>query len=138
LLDEVGLPPDLKRVPRGRMVYCALAAVKPGRHEAPILGMMTTAVTTFMVPRGYTKGYAKVTNPRIIANFRKIERLLGRKLFIVTQEKSEKDFSPGRFAPLNDFNVAVVYWNLAFLDGQGEWLKNFAKSRSQSSILVKK
>jgi hypothetical protein len=117
LLDEVSLPPDLKGMHGGEMVYCALAAVKPGRHKAPILGLMTVAVTTLMVPRGYTKGYAKVTNPRIIDNFRKLEHLLGQKIFTVTLEKSDKDFSPGRFAPLMNFYVAVVHWNLAFLDG---------------------
>lgn len=117
LLDEVSLPPDLKETMGGQMVYCALAAVKPGRHKAPILGLMTVAVSTLMVPRGYSKGYAKVTNPRIIANFRKLERLLGRTVFTVTLEKSDKDFPPGRFAPLVDFYVAVVHWNLAFLNG---------------------
>lgn len=123
LLDQVSLPESLQEMPKGRLVYCALAAVKPGRHRAPILSMLTMAVSARMIPRGYSKGYAKVTNPRIIANFRKIERLLGGNLFFLSEEKSAKDFPPGAFSPLTDFYVAVVYWNLAFLG----WSKNGLK-----------
>jgi len=115
LLDEVSLPSDLTQGPRGELLYCALVAVKPGRQLAPILNLLTVALSLFMVPRGYTKGYAKVTNPRIIYNFRKLEKRLGKSLFTVSGEKTEKDFSQGAFAPLTDFYVAVVHWNLAFL-----------------------
>lgn len=124
LLDAVKFAQESKPPAQGTVLYCALVAVRSGARprpragakaqSVPVLTLITAAVSALMLPKGYQKGYAKITNPRVIATFLKLERRLGRRIFWVSTPVTEKNFEPGRFAPLSQFSVTVVCWNLAF------------------------
>ena len=114
LLDELKLPTDCAPQSSGQVFYCALAAVEPRQVTAPVLSLLIAGICLHMEAKGYSRGYAKITNPRVIANMQKIERIMRQKIFTLASEKSDTDFAPGQFAPLNSFRIALVHWKILF------------------------
>jgi hypothetical protein len=114
LLEQLNLPAAFEPKGPGEVFHCAIAAVRPGRQIAPVLTVLIAGIWRHMIRKGYQRGYAKVTNPRVLDNMRKAERIARRGIFVFTTERTEADFAPDRFAPLTKFRVALVTWRLNF------------------------
>lgn len=112
LMDQIHLPQDLTREVSGPLLYCALAAVKPGQGNGLALSLMLAASAALMYACGYRAAYAKVTNSRVLATMRHLESQMGRRIFSVIETKTDADFAPGRFSPLTRFEVSLVTWQL--------------------------
>ena len=112
LMDQLKLPQDLTCEASGTVLYCALAAVKPGHGNGLALSLMLAASSPLMYACGYRAAYAKVTNSRVLTTMRQLESQIGRSIFSVKETKTDADFVPGRFLPLTRFQMSLVTWQL--------------------------
>lgn len=110
LLEELKLPDDVAPHKVGEVFNCALAAVKPGFDHIPIMSLLMPATFLHTDPKGYLRGYAKITNPRIIRRMRQTERRFHLGVFSIADEKNDADYPSACFAPLTQFRVALVHW----------------------------
>ncbi len=80
-LDEIPLPAAFVKSSGGKIFHCALAAVSSGRAYREALPLMILAVYKHLIKRGYTHGYAKISNPAIVSRFRRLEKLAKTNVF---------------------------------------------------------
>ncbi len=107
VLGRVNLPPAWSPDSEGELFYCDLAATDPKIADKHVLAALTLGIFDHMTARGFKRGYAKVTNPRMIERLRGFERLLGCPIFTVIC--SYRD-------PVGNV-VTAVGWSLDFLAG---------------------
>ena len=91
-LDSISLPDAWVPSARGQTFHSGLAAVHAQEGNAAILMMMMLSATKTLKARGYTKGYAKVTNEAVVRRFQKLERLARRAVFRCLKQVKPSDF----------------------------------------------
>ncbi len=109
------------------MYHCGLASVARGAGHAPILVMMFLGIFRHLRANGYERGYAKVSNPKIAATFRKLERLTGlRGVFSARAQVEPSTFSNDGHAPFSEYEFPIVLYS---------WPMTFTKGRHNQSAM---
>lgn len=115
-----------------KIYYCGIAAVKRG-EKAPVLAMMILGLYPYLMEHGYTHGYAKVTHPKIVKQFKLFEQIIG-----VSAFHHLSSFNPATLRiegdfPLKDFKgeVAAYAWPM-----QLSWKKSHLQWKSRLQGLL--
>ncbi len=121
LLDSLDLPSELAPSRKGEVYHCGLASVARGTGHAPILVMMFLGIFRHLRASGYKRGYAKVSNPRIAATFRKLERLTGiHGVFSARAKVEASTFCHDGDVPFSgrEFPIVLYSWPMTFTKGR--------------------
>ena len=114
-LDEIPLPQDLPTQVPGRLYECHLAATDRKFRNPKILPLMILALYRYATARGFTHGYAKVTNKAISLSLLRIEKLARFKIFRLVSNVQPADFESDGRRPFADYKgvTSLFTWNLA-------------------------
>lgn len=110
LLDQLALPASYQPKGPGEVYYCGLLAVRSRSFAGPATALFGVGAALHMGRKGYRRAYAKISNTAVIYSFFKMNRILRRNIFEVVDQKTQKDFAPGTFAPLQKFRVSLLTW----------------------------
>ncbi|MBM4252690.1 MAG: hypothetical protein FJ146_12015 [Deltaproteobacteria bacterium] len=81
VLGRVSLPNAWIPQSERELFYCDLAATDPQYADKHVLAALTLGIFDHLSAMGFKRGYAKVTNERMMARLRGFERLLWRPIF---------------------------------------------------------
>ena len=81
ILGRVDVPSAWTPKGEGDLFYCDLAAIDPVLADKHVLAALALGILDHLSAIGFKRGYAKVTNPRMVDRMRGFERLLRRPIF---------------------------------------------------------
>ncbi len=104
ILDAVQVPKTWQSQRARDLFYCDLAAVDPQLADKHVLAALTLGIFDHLSRLGFQRGYAKVTNARMVARLRGFERLLSRSIFKELADHATEDGT----------RIVVLGWMLDF------------------------
>lgn len=113
-LEQIKLPADFQPAPSRRLYYCGLAAVDSGPKTSQVLPLMILVIYFHLKGRGYTHGYAKVTNRAITRRFRRLERYAFTEVFVARDAGAPAAFSYQGRLPFAGYDgrTFLVSWGM--------------------------
>lgn len=114
LLDSLVFPAAMQPTRACEVYYTGLAAVAPGqRRKGLLLITMILECYSRLKGKGYRCGFAKVTNARIGAQMKRIERIFRREIFTRSAEIFPSEFKVQGQFPFAAFrgSINLIIWS---------------------------